>query len=126
VHACGPVPMLQAMRQRAAELGCPDDAIRVASFGARQQQHDRPNTLHLAQSGIRIDVMPGTTVRDALIDAGMSVSYDCRRGACGHCFTPVLEGAAAHRDVCLGAQQRKEGMCACVSSAQDDSLVLDL
>lgn len=126
VHACGPVPMLQAMKQRAAELGWPDAAVHVESFGARQQQHDRPIAVHLAQSGIRIDVMPGTTILDALIDAGMFVSYDCRRGECGHCFTPVLEGAAAHRDVCLGPQQRKEGMCTCVSWAQGDSLVLDL
>jgi ferredoxin-NADP reductase len=126
VHACGPVPMLQAMKQRAADLDWPADAVRVESFGARQQQQDRPVTVHLALSDMRIDVMPGTPILDALIDAGMFVSYECRRGECGHCFTPVVDGVASHRDVCLSPQQRREGMCTCVSWAESDTLVLDL
>ena len=126
VYACGPVPMLQTLKQRAAELGWPGDAIRVESFGTRQQQHDGPLAVHLAASDMRIDVMPGNSILDALIDAGMFVSYDCRRGECGHCFTPVLEGAVSHRDVCLSPEQRKTGMCPCVSWAAGDTLVLDL
>ncbi|WIV97283.1 PDR/VanB family oxidoreductase [Kinneretia aquatilis] len=126
LHACGPVPLLNALRERAADLGWPGAALHFESFGARSQPGDRPIRVHLAQSGIAVEVQPGTSILDALIAADAFVAYDCKRGECGQCHSRVLEGSPLHRDVCLSPAQRAEGLCTCVGWASTESLTLDL
>lgn len=52
----------------------------------------------------------------------------CRSGSCGTCLTVVLEGAVDHRDSVLTPAEKAENsiMCACVSRAFGDRLVIDL
>jgi vanillate O-demethylase ferredoxin subunit len=126
LYACGPVALLQALAAAAAAQGWPRSALHFESFGARAEQDDQPLTVHLAQSDVTLEVAPGTSILDSLIDAGMFVSYECKRGECGHCHTPVLEGEPLHRDVCLTPQQRAQGMTTCVSWARGGRLVLDM
>jgi ferredoxin-NADP reductase len=126
VYACGPAALLQDIKRIAGGLGWPGKALHFESFGARTGMDDRPVTVHLAQSDFTITVAPGTSILDALIDADMFVSYDCKRGECGSCHTPVLEGTTVHRDVCLTPAQRDAGMCTCVSWASSERIVLDL
>ncbi|MBB2487523.1 oxidoreductase [Mitsuaria sp. WAJ17] len=126
LHACGPVPLLNALRERGAALGWPASALHFESFGARTQTGDKPIRVHLAQSGIEVDVQPGTSILDALIAADAFVAYDCKRGECGQCHSRVLEGRPLHRDVCLSPAQRAEGLCTCVGWASSESLTLDL
>lgn len=94
-------------------------------FGGKPMAY-RPVRLHLQQSGMTLDVEPGTSLLDAMIAADVFVAYDCRRGECGNCFAQVLSGTPLHRDVCLSSQQRNEGMTTCVSWASGPELVLDL
>ncbi|GGC84193.1 PDR/VanB family oxidoreductase [Undibacterium terreum] len=126
VYACGPVSLLQDLRRIAALLDWPDSAIHMESFGVRGTTEDKPVQVHLAQSDITVDVAPGTSILDALVDAGAFLSFDCKRGECGNCYTQLVEGDIAHRDVCLTAQQRAVGMCPCVSWANSGRIVLDL
>lgn len=126
-YACGPAPLLQALADTAARLGWPAGAMHVESFGARAQRDDAPLTVELALSQITLEVEPGTSILDALLAADAFVSYDCKRGECGNCYTPVLEGQALHRDVCLTPAMRATGMCTCVSWAEGGGrLVLEL
>ena len=126
VYACGPSGLLQALALTGESLGWPADAIHVESFGPRAQPADAPLTVELALSGTTIEVAPGTSILDALIAADAFVSYECKRGECGSCYTPVLEGGPLHRDVCLTPALRTAGMCTCVSWASSDRLVLEL
>lgn len=126
LHACGPVPLLNALRERGAALGWPAQALHFESFGARSASSDRPIRVHLALSGLSVDVAPGTSILDALIAADAFVAYDCKRGECGQCHTRVLEGTPLHRDVCLSAEQREQGICTCVGWASSEALTLDL
>lgn len=126
VYACGPSGLLQALAVTAESLGWPTDAIHVESFGPRIQPTDALLTVELALSGTTIDVAPGTSILDALIAADAFVSYECKRGECGSCYTPVLEGEPLHRDVCLTPALRTTGMCTCVSWASSGRLVLEL
>lgn len=126
LHACGPVPLLNALRERGAALGWPAEALHFESFGARAQGTDRPIVVHLAQSGISVNVSPGTSILDALIAADAFVAYDCKRGECGQCHSAVLDGTPLHRDVCLSPEQRAQGLCTCVGWASSESLTLDL
>jgi vanillate O-demethylase ferredoxin subunit len=126
VYACGPAALLQAIAETAAALGWPAHALHVESFGARTGTADQPVTVELAQSQFTLMVQSGTSILDALIEADVFVSYECKRGECGNCYTQVVEGETVHRDVCLTPAQRALGMCTCVSWASSQRIVLDL
>jgi vanillate O-demethylase ferredoxin subunit len=126
VYACGPASLLQGIAEAGEALGWPAKALRFESFGARSQADDAPLTVELALSGMTVDVSPGTSILDALIAADVFVSWECKRGECGNCYTPVLEGEPLHRDVCLTPAMRSQGMCTCVSWAEPGRLVLEL
>ncbi|UPG96469.1 PDR/VanB family oxidoreductase [Luteibacter aegosomatissinici] len=125
-YVCGPSGLIQALAQAAEAQGWPADALHVESFGARAQPGDAPLTVELALSELTVEVQPGTSILDALIAADVFVSWECKRGECGNCFTQVLDGEPLHRDVCLTPAMRSQGMCTCVSWAQPGRLVLEL
>ncbi|KQV90219.1 hypothetical protein ASD15_23120 [Massilia sp. Root351] len=129
-YACGPVALLQSLAETGSQLGWPAGAMRFESFGPRAQTEDAPLTVELALSQMTVEVQPGTSILDALIAADVFVSYECKRGECGSCYTPVLQGRPQHRDVCLTPAMRSAGMCTCVSWAgqtgQSSRLVLEL
>ena len=127
VYVCGPGRLMQAVIETARQLRWSDDRVHRESFGARSETSDRAIEVELALSGMTLRVEPGTTILDALIDAGAFVAYECKRGECGTCQTRVLEGEPLHRDVSLSEQQRNEDklMCTCVSWASTERLVLE-
>ena len=118
---------MKAVIDTAQKLAWSDDQVHRESFGARSESADRAIEVELALSEMIVRVEPGTTILDALIDAGAFVSYECKRGECGTCQTRVLEGEPIHRDVSLTEQQRNEDklMCTCVSWARTEHLVLE-
>lgn len=126
LYACGPVALMQALADAGARLGWPANALHFESFGARAASADRPLTVTLSLSGMTVEVAPGTSILDALIDAGALVAYDCKRGECGSCYAEVGGGAPIHRDVCLTPAMRAQGMCTCVSWADGPGLTLAL
>jgi vanillate O-demethylase ferredoxin subunit len=125
-YACGPTALLQGLADAGTQMGWPVNAMRFESFGPRAQSEDEPLIVSLSLSQMEVEVQPGTSILDALIAADVFVSYDCKRGECASCFSPVLEGEAIHRDVCLAPAMRMSGMCTCVSWAKHGRLVLEL
>jgi vanillate O-demethylase ferredoxin subunit len=125
-YACGPVALMQALREAAAQLDWPAGALHTESFGARAQPGDAALTVELSMSQTTLTVPPGQSILDAMIAADIFVSYECKRGECGNCYAAVLEGAPLHRDLCLTPEQRAVGMCTCVSWAGGGKLVLEL
>lgn len=126
LHACGPSMLLEAIRAAATAQGWPQQHIRFESFGARAHDQDQSLQVVLRQTGITLDVAPGKSILDAMIEADVFVSYECKRGECGNCYAGVVSGEPLHRDVCLNAQQRAMGMTPCVSWARGPLLELDL
>lgn len=127
LYACGPASLLQDLAAAGTALGWPSQAMHFESFGARAQAEDGPLTVELSLSGMTVEVQPGTSILDALIAADVFVSYDCKRGECASCYTPVTAGEPLHRDVCLTPAMRATGMCTCVSwAAAPGRLVLEL
>jgi vanillate O-demethylase ferredoxin subunit len=127
VYVCGPGRLMQAVIDTAQKLGWSNDQVHRESFGARSEVSDRAIEVELSLSGMIVLVEPGTTILDALIDAGAFVAYECKRGECGTCQSRVLEGEPIHRDVSLTDRQRNEDklMCTCVSWARTERLVLE-
>lgn len=126
LYVCGPRPLIEAVRLGAADRGWPRSQVHFESFGPVSRPSDRPVTVRLAYTGNEIVVEPGTTILDAMLKAGVWTSFECKRGECGSCHIPVLDGEPDHRDVCLTPEQRAAGMCTCVSWARSETLTLDL
>ncbi|GHH71838.1 hypothetical protein GCM10018793_07900 [Streptomyces sulfonofaciens] len=82
----------------------------------------------LRRSGTTVVAAPGTTLLQAVRDAGVTIESDCEEGYCGICETRVLEGEPDHRDVVLSKKERAAGrtFMPCVSRACGSRLVLDL
>jgi len=68
------------------------------------------------------------TILDCLIEHGCDPMFDCKRGECGVCSTPVIEGDIDHRDYFLSKEEKASGkvMQICISRARGKRLVLDV
>ena len=79
-------------------------------------------------AGQVVPVHPGTSILQAVREAGLPVTPPCADGLCGRCETRVLDGEPEHRDILLTAEERAFGgtMLICVSRARTSRLVLDL
>ena len=129
VYVCGPTRLLDAAE--AALAAWPPQALHVERFEAKEFGEPvwpDPFEVELALSGETVTVDPGTSILDAVTDAGVVVLSSCRVGTCGTCETPVLEGDVEHRDSVLTPLEQEDSavMMVCVSRAAGPRLVLDL
>ena len=118
--------MIGAIRETAEAKGWPSAQIHFESFGAQPLPGDRPIQVYLAKSNKTLIVPANRSILDTLLDAGVNVPHDCKRGECTMCTTKVLDGEPDHRDLCLSAEEKKSSMCVCVSRARNEALQLDL
>lgn len=125
IYVCGPVDMIDDVRRIGHQVGLLPTHIHSESFGQRSSKLDGPIRIRLRQSDMEVDVAPGITILDAMLDAGVWAPFECRRGVCGSCLTEVVAGAPLHRDS-LDASLRGSAMCICVSWASSEVLELDL
>lgn len=130
LYLCGPQGFMRHVQDMAKARGWPEDAIHTESFAApvHDASKNRAFEIVLRTSGQRITVPADRTLLDVLqenrIPAAVAV---CTQGLCGSCVLRVCEGEVEHRDVVLGAQDRRAGfMTACVSRAAGERLILDL
>jgi len=84
--------------------------------------------VQLQRSGRTIAVQPGDSILDALLDAGVNVSFSCTEGVCGTCETRVIDGIPDHRDSFLSDEEKAENskIMICCSGSKSPVLVLDL
>ena len=130
-YGCGPSPMLDAFQKACDGLGYTH--VHLERFAAVKHEGVSPInangfTVELRRSARIIQVPAGSTILDAMMDAGIIPSYSCKEGICGACETRVLAGEVDHRDSILTQPERaaNKSMMICVSGCRSDSLVLDL
>ncbi len=131
LYCCGPIPMLEAFERACAQR---DPALvhreYFAAPVAAQATHatDAQFTVTLARSGKTLSVGAETSVLDAILAAGVEVSYSCLSGICGACATRVLCGEPDHRDFVLSDAEKAAGqaMIICCSRSRTAELTLDL
>lgn len=129
VYVCGPRGLIEAVRSICSFAGWPENHIHYEFFGAETNTRSgEPLEIILTDSDLVLKVQPGQSILDAILDAGIDVDFDCKRGECGMCVTQVLEGHPLHHDVYLSGKERAAGdsMCTCVSWAKSSRLVLKL
>jgi ferredoxin-NADP reductase len=130
VYACGPAPLLTAVRARLA--GRDDVELHFERFAAPPVVDGREFSVAIASTGTTVRVAADETLLGALNRAGVHAPYSCQQGFCGTCRTRVLTGAVEHRDTLLTDPERAAGMMLiCVSRASgsgdgDVDLTIDL
>ena len=129
VHACGPEPLLRAVRDQCAAW--PPGTLGVERFAPAEPAAPRPaEAFHvvLARAGLTLTVPPDRSVLQVVTEAGVQVDFSCQEGTCGTCETDVLDGTPDHRDSLLSEDERASGdtMLICVSRSCGPRLVLDL
>jgi vanillate monooxygenase ferredoxin subunit len=129
LYVCGPKAMIEAAVALCHAAGWASDRVHIESFAAAATViDDQPIEVVLARSGRSIAVPADKTILEALIEAGEDPMSDCRRGECGICVVPVIEGEPVHRDHYLTEREKAAGklMCLCISRARGKRLVVDL
>jgi len=130
VYACGPERLLRDLEEiMTDEAG---HRLEVERFAPKDPgvltEQGTTFAVALAQSGITVDVPPGTSILSAVEEAGVDAAYSCREGTCGTCETRILSGIADHRDSILSPdeQEANETVMICVSRSKTPLLELDL
>ena len=126
VYACGPRPMLEAVRDMTGHWS--SRAIHMESFldaAAQQRPEDRPFTVVLSPSGARVEVPPGVSILEAIRAAGHDAPSSCERGTCGTCRTRLIAGVADHRDLVLTEEEKATQVMICVSRALTPELAIE-
>lgn len=129
LYLCGPMRMLDAARQAWDAAGRKPAALRTETFGSSGRYATQAFTVRTMPQGREVSVPANMTMLDAMIEAGIDVMWDCKRGECGLCALTVLETTTPidHRDVFFSEHERAEGrkICACVSRAVGGTITVD-
>jgi ferredoxin-NADP reductase len=126
-YCCGPQRMVDAFGD--ASVGLPSGKTHVELFSATTEVAAEGGfEVRLERSGKQLFVPQGSTIMQALRDAGFAVPSSCEQGVCGVCESRVLSGTPDHRDHVLSASERAKGdsMMICCSGSCGPLLVLDL
>jgi ferredoxin len=129
VYACGPAPMLTAIRAQLANRH--NVELHFERFAAPPVVDGKEFTVAVGSTGQTLGVGADETLLAALDRAGVHAPYSCQQGFCGTCRTRVLgvrDGAVDHRDTLLTYPERDSGMMLiCISRAAEGAqLTLDL
>lgn len=102
VYSCGPIPMMDAVREALAERGFDPDALHEERFVtlARTRAPDLPTTsqrlaISIAGETRQVLARPGATILEAGLEAGLPMPHSCTMGGCGACRVR-LDGAVVH------------------------------
>ncbi len=127
--ACGPITLLDALREAWATAGRPAADLRFETFGNSGRYVAQPFWVELPRHGLRLEVPAERSLLDVLNEAGVETLYDCQRGECGLCAVDVVSatGSIDHRDVFFSAHEKQSNqrLCACVSRVHGGGVVLD-
>jgi ferredoxin-NADP reductase/predicted pyridoxine 5'-phosphate oxidase superfamily flavin-nucleotide-binding protein len=126
VYVCGPIKMIEAVKDTADENNWQANRIHFESFGSSAQETDQAVEVKLKKSGKVIVIDPKQTLLDGLLAANINVPFECKRGECGMCVTEYVEGTPDHRDIYLTKDEKAHSLCLCVSRAKSKSITLNL
>ena len=87
----------------------------------------RPFEVEIPELEVNFTVAADQSLTVAAELAGVEIPVGCCDGKCGSCVVRAIEGEVEHRDGVLTPEKRAQGwLCACVSRALGERLILEL
>jgi len=130
LYVCGPIGMLNAVKQAWQASGRPVSRLRFEVFGDNGKFAEHPFQVEVVGKGITVDVRADQSLLDALRSAGIEMISECERGECGLCAVDFVscEGEVDHRDVFFSETEKQENhkMCSCVSRLVSGKATIDI
>ena len=129
LYCCGPTPMLDAFEKTCDSLGYENAHVeRFTAVHVTPSTADVGYVVELKRNGKIIEIAPGQSILDKLIEEGISLDYSCKEGVCGSCETKIISGDVEHLDSILTKSEKtaNKSMMVCVSRCRGGTLVLDL
>ena len=129
LYCCGPAPMLDAFEEHCQTMGYVHGHVeRFSAAPLATPSIQGAYQVELRKSGMTVQVPAGSSLLEALLNAGMTPNFSCRDGLCGACETKVLSGEVEHHDSILTKQEQaaNKSMMICVSRCHRGPLVLDM
>ncbi len=127
--ACGPIALLDAVRDEWEHAGRPRADLRFETFGNTGHHEAQAFWVEVPRHGLHVEVPADRSLLDVLNANGVETLFDCRRGECGLCAMDIVsvQGTIDHRDVFFSGQEKQEDkrLCACVSRVSGGGVVLD-
>lgn len=127
LYCCGPSRLIDDFL--AACSSRPTSTVHYERFSAGSEVATEGGfEILLNRSGRRLEVAPGKTILDTLLDNAVDVQYSCSSGVCGTCRTRVIQGKPDHRDDYLSDEEKRanQSVMICCSGSRSKTLVLDL
>ena len=126
LYCCGPRGLMQAVRDMTGHWS--SAAVHFEAFAevARSAPDDRPFTVRVKGSDGAVEVPVGTTILEALREAGYRLPSSCESGTCGSCRTRLIAGDVDHRDLVLSEAERASHLMVCVSRGRGGVVEIDL
>jgi ferredoxin-NADP reductase len=131
VFVCGPEPMMAAVRNVLLAAGVEAARIHEEKFSQPHQRAAKPTTdgashrLTVRRRGTvlgALDVLPGKTLLETGLAAGLPMPYSCAMGGCATCMVHLVDGRVDMEEPnCLMEEERGRGfVLACVSRPLTD------
>lgn len=119
IYCCGPTSLMDAVEQRALELGYPEHMLHFESFGvdAGGRRGDpfvaQIEDLDTGRKEI-LDVPGDMTLLQVLKEAGFDMTSFCESGGCGACKVEVCSGKVKHNGSGLKKTEIEGNILSCV------------
>ncbi len=129
IYLCGPLGLMNAVRQAWEESGYENANLRFETFGASGLFAPQKFMVKIPRFNKEIEVTENQSILQALNAAKVDVMYDCQKGECGLCQVDVIaySGDIDHRDCFFSEEEKGENkkICACVSRVANGHIVID-
>lgn len=137
VHICGPMPMIDAVKQMLDELEVPKENVRTEIFTAKQpaprtaplapEEAGNSAVVNFVRSKKTAVLPPDKTILEASEDVGVNIEYSCRAGICGLCKTKRLSGAVKMEvdDALTDDDKAQNVVLACQAKATTEDISVD-
>lgn len=129
IYLCGPLGLMNAVRQVWEESDYNNANLRFETFGASGLFAPQDFKVKIPRYNKEIVVRANQTLLNSLKKEGIDVMHDCQKGECGLCQVDIIEcnGTIDHRDFFFSTKQKGQNkkMCSCVSRVANGSIVID-
>ena len=126
-YLCGPGPFMELVENALAKAGVPAERVHVERFvsaadspppeRAAAPAGELPTRVSIELEGAQHEVpyLPGSTLLESALAAGVDAPYSCREGFCGSCTALLVEGKVTMdaEDALTEAAKKKGLVLAC-------------